>query len=38
MFGDWKNPTAAWNKKIWVPPPEPRPDVGLLSVREWVLF
>ncbi len=38
MFGDWKNPTAAWNKKFWVPPPEPRPDIGLLSAPEWVLF
>ena len=38
MFGDWKNPNAAWNKKFWVPPPGPRPDIGLLSAPEWVLF
>lgn len=38
MFGDWKNPAAAWNKKFWVPPPEPRPEIGLLSAPAWVLF
>jgi len=38
MFGDWKNPNAAWNKKFWVPPPDPRPEIGLLSAPEWVLF
>ncbi len=38
LFGDWKNPAAAWKKEFWVPPPEPHPDVGLLSVPEWVLF
>jgi hypothetical protein len=38
MFGDWKNPAAAWNKKFWVPPSEPRPDIGLLDVPAWVLY
>lgn len=38
MFGDWQNPGAAWNKKFWVPPPDPRPDIGLLDVPEWVLY
>jgi hypothetical protein len=38
MFGDWKNPDAAWNKRFWVPPPDPHPNIGLLSVPEWVLF
>jgi len=38
MFGDWKNPNAAWNKNFWVPPPDPRPEIGLLSAPEWMLF
>jgi len=38
LFGDWKNPAAAWKKEFWVPPPEPRPDIGLVSAPEWVLF
>jgi len=38
MFGDWQNPESAWNKKFWVPPPEPHPDIGLLDVPEWVLY
>jgi len=38
MFGDWRNPAASWNKRFAVPPPEPRPDIGLLSAPEWVLF
>lgn len=38
LFGDWKHPEAAWNKKFWVPPPEPHPEIGLLSAPEWVLF
>ena len=38
MFGDWKNPAASWKKKFWVSPPEPRPEIGLLSVPEWVLY
>ncbi len=38
MFGDWKNPNAAWNKKFWVPPPPHHPDIGLLSAPEWVLY
>jgi hypothetical protein len=38
MFGDWKNPHAAWNKNFWVPPPEHRAEIGLLSAPEWVLF
>lgn len=37
LFGDWKNPNAAWSKKFWVPPPEPHPEVGLLSPLEWLL-
>ena len=38
MFGDWKNPEGAWNKKFWVPPPEARPGIGLLDVPEWALY
>ena len=38
LFGDWKNPEAAWSKKFWVPPPEPEPEVGLLTFPEWVMF
>ncbi len=38
LFGDWKDAKAAWNKKFWVPPPDHRPDIGLLAVPEWVLF
>jgi len=38
MFGNWKNPVASWNKKFWVPPPAPHPDIGLLSTPEWVLY
>ena len=38
MFGDWKNPGAAWDKKFWVPPPEARPEIGLLDVPEWALY
>jgi hypothetical protein len=38
LFGDWKNPAAAWKKEFWIPPPHARPDIGLLSVPEWVLF
>ncbi len=37
LFGDWRDPAAAWSRKFWVPPPEPHPDVGLLRVPEWVL-
>ena len=35
MFGDWKTPNASWPKKFWVPPPNPQPDIGVLSVPEW---
>lgn len=38
MFGDWRDPEAAWNKKFWVPPPEHHPDIGLLAPPEWLLF
>lgn len=38
LFGDWKNPAGAWNKKFWVPPPEHHPEVGLLASPEWLLF
>jgi hypothetical protein len=38
MFGDWKHPHAAWSKNFWVPPPEHRAEIGLLSAPEWVLF
>lgn len=38
VFGDWKNPAAAWKKDFWVPPPQHHPDIGLLSAPEWVLF
>jgi len=38
MFGDWKNPAAAWKKGFWVPPPDHHPDIGLLSAPEWMLF
>jgi len=38
MFGDWKNPDAVWNKQFWVPPPDARADIGLLSAPEWLLF
>lgn len=38
LFGDWKTPEALWNKKFWVPPPDPRPEIGLVSAPEWVLF
>jgi len=37
MFGDWRNPHAAWNKSFCVPPPDPHPNIGLLSVPAWVL-
>ena len=37
MFGDWKNPAGAWKKKFWVPPPSPRPEVGLLTPPDWLL-
>jgi hypothetical protein len=37
LFGDWKSPGSAWSKKFWVPPPEPHPEVGLMSAPEWVL-
>jgi hypothetical protein len=36
IFGDWKHPEAAWPKKFWVPPPNPKPGVGLLAMPEWV--
>lgn len=35
LFGDWRHPEAAWSKKFWVPPPEPKPEVGLLAMPEW---
>ncbi|MCL4203212.1 MAG: hypothetical protein KJ000_11980 [Pirellulaceae bacterium] len=38
LFGDWKNPAAAWNKTFWIPPPEARSNIGLLSAPEWVLY
>ncbi len=38
MFGDWKNPAASWSNKFRVPPPAPHPDIGLLSLPEWVLY
>ena len=38
LFGDWRDSAAAWSGKFWVPPPEPRPAVGLLSPPEWVMF
>ena len=38
LFGDWKNPDAAWSKKFWVPPPDPQPEVGLVSAPEWIVF
>ena len=38
MFGDWKNPAASWNNKFRVPPPARHPDIGLLSLPEWVLY
>jgi hypothetical protein len=38
MFGDWKNPDSAWNKSFWVPPPDPRPDIGLLAAPEMMLY
>lgn len=38
LFGDWKNPAGAWNKKFWVPPPEHHPEVGLLAPPGWLLF
>ena len=38
MFGDWKNPAGAWKKKFWVPPPSHRPELGLLSAPEWLLY
>jgi hypothetical protein len=37
LFGDWTNAESAWSKKFWVPPPEPRPEVGLLQPPEWLL-
>ncbi len=36
LFGDWKRPDAAWSKTFWVPPSDPRPEIGLLSAPEWV--
>jgi len=36
LFGDWQRDDAAWSKKFWVPPPEPRPEVGLLALPEWI--
>ena len=36
LFGDWRAPDAAWCKKFWVPPPEPTPEIGLLSAPEWL--
>ena len=36
LFGDGKHPEAAWPKKFWVPPPDPKPGVGLLAMPEWV--
>jgi hypothetical protein len=38
LFGDWKNPAAAWNKTFWISPPEARSNIGLLSAPKWVLF
>lgn len=38
VFGDWKNRDAAWKKEFWVPPPDHHPEIGLLSVPEWMLF
>ncbi len=37
QFGDWKNPAAVWGKKFWVPPPDPQPEVGLVSAPEWLI-
>lgn len=38
LFGDWKNPAGAWNKKFWVPPPKHHSEVGLLAPPAWLLF
>lgn len=38
LFGDWKNPAGAWNKKFWVPPPDHHAEVGLLAPPEWLLL
>jgi hypothetical protein len=38
LFGDWKNSDAVWKKDFWIPPPQPRPEIGLLSAPEWVLI
>jgi hypothetical protein len=38
VFGNGKNPAAAWKREFWVPPPDHHPDIGLLSVPEWMLF
>jgi hypothetical protein len=38
LFGDWKNPDAVWKKDFWIPPPQPQPEIGLLSAPEWLLY
>lgn len=38
MFGDWRNPDAAWSKTFWVPPPDHLAEIGLLAPPEWLLF
>jgi hypothetical protein len=37
LFGGCEVPGAAWSKTFWVPPPNPRPEIGLVAAPEWVL-
>ena len=36
LFGNWRHADAVWPKNFWVPPADPRPDIGLLAMPEWV--
>lgn len=37
LFGGCEAPGAAWSKTFWVPPPNPRPEIGLIATPEWFL-
>jgi len=37
LLGDCKAPDAAWSQKFWIPPPNPRPEIGLVAAPEWIL-